>query len=125
MNDLVRPSLYNAHHAIQPVTEPSADAGTVDVEVVGPICETGDSFGRPRPMPETAEGNLLAVRTAGAYGAVMSSTYNSRALVPEVMVNGGDFVVIRERITVDDMLARETLPDWLTGTGEARLEAGE
>ncbi len=125
MNDLMRPSLYNAHHAIQPVTEPSARAKTVDVEVVGPICETGDTFGRPRPMPETAEGSLLAVRTAGAYGAVMSSTYNSRALVPEVMVNGGDFAVVRERITVDDMLARETLPDWLTGTGEARLEAGE
>jgi diaminopimelate decarboxylase len=76
-------------------------------------------------MPEPAEGNLLAVRTAGAYGAVMSSTYNSRALVPEVMVNGEDFAVVRERITVDDMLARETLPDWLTGTGEARREAGE
>ena len=125
MNDLVRPSLYNAHHAIQPVTEPPADARTVDVEVVGPICETGDTFGAPRPMPETAEGNLLAVRTAGAYGAVMASTYNSRALVPEVMVNGGDFAVIRERITVDDMLSREILPGWLTGDGEARREAGE
>ena len=129
MNDLMRPSLYNARHAIQPVTEPGAGANTADVEVpwevVGPICETGDTFGRLGPMPEPAEGDLLAVRTAGAYGAVMSSAYNSRALVPEVMVNGGDFAVIRERITVDDMLARETLPDWLTATGEARLEAGE
>ena len=125
MNDLVRPSLYNAHHAIQPVTEPGARAKIANVEVVGPICETGDTFGRPRPMPETGEGELLAVRTAGAYGAVMASTYNSRALVPEVMVNGGDYAVVRERITVDDMLARETLPDWLTDGGEEKREAGE
>ena len=76
-------------------------------------------------MTEPAEGGLRAVSRGGVYGGVMSSTYNSRELVPEVLVNGGDFAVIRERITVDDMLARETLPDWLTGTGEARREAGE
>jgi len=125
MNDLLRPTLYDAYHAIVPVTEASRDAKTALTEVVGPICETGDTFGKPRPMPEAAEGDLLAVRTAGAYGAVMASTYNSRALVPEVMVNGGDYAVVRERITVDDMLARETLPGWLMGAGEARLEAGE
>ncbi len=125
MNDLMRPALYDAHHAIVPVTEPGKGAKAVEVEVVGPICETGDTFGTPKPMPEAAEGDLLVVRTAGAYGAVMASTYNSRALVPEVMVQGSDFAIIRERITVDDMLSRETLPGWLKGSGEARREAGE
>ncbi len=125
MNDLMRPALYDADHAIQPVTEPGKDARIVEAEVVGPICETGDTFGPPRSMPETAEGELLVVRTAGAYGAVMASTYNSRALVPEVMVRGGDYAVVRERITIDDMLARESLPGWLAGESEARRKAGE
>ncbi|MCH7550670.1 MAG: diaminopimelate decarboxylase [Proteobacteria bacterium] len=124
MNDLVRPSLYNAHHAIVPVAEPSAGADLKEVEVVGPICETGDTFGKPRPLPEIQAGDLLAIRTAGAYGAVMASAYNTRPLVPEIMVSEGDFAVVRERITVDDMLARETLPDWLTDEGSAR-KAGE
>ena len=124
MNDLVRPALYNAHHAIVPVAEPSAGADLKEVEVVGPICETGDTFGQPRPLPEIQAGDLLAIRTAGAYGAVMASTYNTRPLVPEIMVNGGDFAVVRERITVDDMLAREGLPGWLAGK-EARSKAGE
>ena len=125
MNDLVRPTLYNAHHAIVPVTDPPAGADLKEVEVVGPICETGDTFGKPRPLPEIQAGDLLAIRTAGAYGAVMASSYNTRPLVPEIMVNEGDFAVVRERITIDDMLAREGLPGWLAEGKEARREAGE
>jgi len=124
MNDLVRPMLYNAHHAIIPVKAPPPDAVLKEVEVVGPVCETGDTFGKPRPFPEIQAGDLLAIRTAGAYGAVMASTYNTRPLVPEVMVRGSVYAVVRERITVDDMLARETLPDWLTDEGSVR-KAGE
>ena len=125
MNDLVRPSLYNAHHTIVPVTAPPAGADLKEVEVVGPICETGDTFGKPRPLPEIQPGDLLAIRTAGAYGAVMASVYNTRPLVPEVMVYEGDFAVVRDRITVDDMLAREALPGWLAEGKEAQREAGE
>ena len=125
MNDLVRPTLYNAHHTIVTVSEPPTGATTMEVEVVGPICETGDTFGKPRPLPETRPGDLLVVRTAGAYGAVMASTYNARPLVPEVMVSGDEFAVVRERISVDDMLAREALPGWLSGGDAAIREAGE
>lgn len=128
MNDLVRPTLYNAHHAIVPVNEAPDGAKLTEVEVVGPICETGDTFGR-QFLPEPGEGDLLAIRTAGAYGAVMASAYNTRALVPEVMVNGADASVIRDRISVDDMLSRESLPDWLSDDEEARgqeqKEAGD
>jgi len=124
MNDLIRPTLYNACHAIVPVTEPPPGARLKEIEVVGPICETGDTFGKPRPFPPTAAGDLLAVRAAGAYGAVMASTYNTRPLVPEVLVNGSAYAVVRDRISVDDMLARESLPDWLAGV-EDRREAGE
>jgi len=128
MNDLVRPTLYNAHHAIVPVNEAPDGAKLTEVEVVGPICETGDTFGR-QFLPEPGEGDLLAIRTAGAYGAVMASAYNTRALVPEVMVNGADASVIRDRISVDDMLSRESLPDWLSDDEEVRgqeqKEAGD
>ena len=124
MNDLLRPALYDAHHAIQPVTEPTAGAEKPVVEVVGPICETGDTFGESRALPVSEPGDLLAIRTAGAYGAVMASTYNTRPLVPEVMVNGAVFSVIRDRVAVDDMLARESLPDWLNDNGGVRREAG-
>ena len=128
MNDLVRPTLYNAHHAIVPVNEAPDGAKLTEVEVVGPICETGDTFGR-QFLPEPGEGDLLAIRTAGAYGAVMASAYNTRALVPEVMVNGADASVIRDRISVDDMLSRESLPDWLSddegARGQEQKEAGD
>jgi len=117
MNDLMRPTLYNAHHAIVPVREAPGDVNNTEVEVVGPICETGDTFGKQPQLPEPAEGDLLAIRTAGAYGAVMASVYNTRPLVPEVMVNGSDVAVIRDRISVDDLLAMERLPDWLTDDG--------
>ena len=125
MNDLLRPALYGAHHAIVPVAGPTDGAEQPVVEVVGPICETGDTFGEPRPLPVMEPGDLLAIRTAGAYGAVMASTYNTRPLVPEVMVNGAVFSVIRDRVAVDDMLARENLPVWLNDDGGARREAGE
>ena len=122
MNDLLRPALYDAQHTIQPVIEPSVSAKMQMVEVVGPICETGDTFGTARSMPLLVAGSLLVIRTAGAYGAVMASTYNTRPLVPEVMVKGSDFSVIRNRFTVDDMLAGESLPAWLIGHGTARRE---
>ncbi len=113
MNDLLRPTLYGARHAIIPVAEVPASAGLAEMEVVGPVCETGDTFG-PASMPAALKpGDLLAIRTAGAYGAVQSSTYNARPLIPEILVRGADFAVVRERITVDDMLARESLPPWL------------
>jgi diaminopimelate decarboxylase len=112
MNDLMRPSLYDAHHDIVPVVEPSPDAALIDVDIVGPICETGDTFGTKRPMPALKAGDLLAVRTVGAYGAVMSGTYNTRPLVPEILIRGDDFTVVRRRLSVDDMLAMEALPDW-------------
>ena len=113
MNDLIRPTLYDAHHDIIPVAEPEADAHLTEMDVVGPICETGDSFASRRPMPPTQAGDLLAVRTVGAYGAVMASTYNARALPPEVLVKDDGFHIIRQRIGVDDLMARESVPDWL------------
>ena len=113
MNDLIRPTLYNAYHAIVPVAEPPADAVWKEVDVVGPVCETGDTFGSQRKLPPLEAGDLLAFRTAGAYGAVQASVYNSRSLVPEVLVRDGAFAVVRERINTDDILARETFPDWM------------
>ena len=113
MNDLLRPALYDAHHDIVPARKPAANAPLTKMDVVGPVCETGDTFAEQRPLPEVKAGDLLAIRTAGAYGAVMSSFYNSRPLTAEVMVKGGSFCVVRQRISVDDMLAREVLPGWL------------
>jgi diaminopimelate decarboxylase len=113
MNDLLRPALYGAYHAIVPVRQPPAGAETRDVDVVGPICETGDSFGTGRPLPPVAAGDLLVMRTAGAYGAVMASTYNMRPQVAEVLVKGAAFAVVRDRIAVEDLLARQSIPNWL------------
>ncbi len=113
MNDLMRPALYDAAHMIVPVIEPSDDAPRLPIDVVGPICETGDTFAVQRPLPPMNEGELLAFRSAGAYGAAMSSMYNARPLVPEVLVQDGDYAVVRERITVDDLLSKERVPPWL------------
>ena len=113
MNDLIRPSLYDAWHDIVPVREPAAGAVRSPLDVVGPVCETGDTFATQRPMPPLAEGDLLAILSAGAYGAVMSSTYNSRLLVPEVLVRGGEFSVIRRRSSYDELLSLDTVPGWL------------
>ena len=113
MNDLMRPALYDAYHAIQPVAEAPEGAPLLPVDVVGPVCESGDTFARQRPLPPLRSGDLVAFRTAGAYGAAMASTYNSRPLVPEVLVDGGRFAVVRARPSYEEMLALESLPDWL------------
>jgi diaminopimelate decarboxylase len=113
MNDLVRPSMYGAHHDIVPLVEAEAGAEMQDYDVVGPVCETGDTFAKARALPALAAGDLLAFRSAGAYGAVMASEYNTRPLVPEVLVQGDHFAVIRARPTFDEILNRDTIPAWL------------
>lgn len=113
MNDLVRPSMYGAHHDIVPVIEAEAGAEMQDYDVVGPVCETGDTFAKARALPALAARDLLAFRSAGAYGAVMASEYNTRPLVPEVLVQGDHFAVIRARPTFDEILNRDTIPAWL------------
>lgn len=113
MNDLVRPSMYGAHHDIVPVAEPAGGFAQQAFDVVGPVCETGDTFAKGRHMPPVQEGDLVAFRSAGAYGAVMASEYNTRPLVPEVLVNGDQFAVIRARPTLEEILARDTLPPWM------------
>ena len=113
MNDLARPSMYGAHHDIVPVIEAPPGAPTRPFDVVGPVCETGDTFAKGRDLPLVAEGDLVAFRSAGAYGAVMASEYNSRPLVPEVLVKGDHFAVIRERPSFDEILNRDTIPAWL------------
>ena len=112
MNDLMRPALYEAYHHIQPVKQPQTDE-TIFMDVVGPICETGDTFAKQRALPAVQADDLLIFRTAGAYGASMSSTYNSRPLIPEVLVKNGDFAVVRARPTYQQMLDAESLPQWL------------
>ena len=111
MNDLVRPTLYDAYHRIGPVRE--TNAPEIVCDVVGPVCETGDFLARGRSLPRPEPGDLLAVYSAGAYGAVQAGTYNSRLLVPEVLVNGGDFAVVRRRPTYGEMIGLDRLPDWL------------
>jgi diaminopimelate decarboxylase len=113
MNDLLRPTLYEAYHEIWPVTEPLPGTPTIVTDVVGPVCETGDYVALGRSLPELHPGDLLAVMTAGAYGAVLASEYNSRPLVPEVLVAGNRYAVTRPRPSYEAMLAAETLPDWL------------
>jgi diaminopimelate decarboxylase len=112
MNDLIRPAMYGAHHDIIPVAEPAPGTQPRDFDIVGPVCETGDTFARSRPMPPVGAGDLVAFRSAGAYGAVMASEYNSRPLIPEVLVKADQFAVIRARPTFDEMLARDRLPSW-------------
>jgi len=111
MNDLIRPAMYEAFHDIWPVRE-ARDGERKPVDVVGPVCETGDTFTRARPLPPLAAGDLVAFKTAGAYGAVMASTYNARALVPEVLVRGDRFEIVRRRWSVDEQLALESIPSW-------------
>jgi diaminopimelate decarboxylase len=113
MNDLIRPTLYDAFHEIRPVVEQPAGAPRVMVDVVGPVCETGDYLGHDRDLPELKTGDLVYVGTAGAYGATQSSTYNSRLLVPEVLVNRDRFHVVRPRPSYDDMIGMDSMPDWL------------
>jgi diaminopimelate decarboxylase len=122
MNDLLRPSLYDAWHEIVPVAAPAPGAAIAAVDVVGPICETTDTFARQRPMPPVAAGDLLAFHSAGAYAATMGSTYNCRLPTPEVMVRGGDHAVVRVRPSHAEMIAQDRMPDWLDGedTGLSR-----
>ncbi|MGR3760461.1 diaminopimelate decarboxylase [Roseobacteraceae bacterium NS-SX3] len=113
MNDLIRPAMYEAHHDIVPVIEPEAGVESQPYDIVGPVCETGDTFAKQREMPPLAAGELIAFRGAGAYGAVMASEYNSRPLIPEVLVQGDQFAVIRARPSFDEMINRDTIPGWL------------
>jgi diaminopimelate decarboxylase len=113
MNDLIRPAMYDAWHDIVPVIEPPAGTEAQPYDVVGPVCESGDTFAKQRLMPRLEEGDLVAFRSAGAYGAVMSSEYNSRPLIPEVLVKDDQFAVIRRRPTFDEMIKRDTIPEWL------------
>lgn len=113
MNDLIRPAMYEAHHDIVPVVEPAAGAEPATYDIVGPVCESGDTFAKGRTMAAVGADDLIAFRSAGAYGAVMASEYNSRPLIPEVLVKGDQFAVIRPRPTFDEMIARDTLPSWL------------
>ncbi len=113
MNDLIRPTLYDAYHPILPVAEPASDAAVRRFDVVGPICETGDFFAHERPLPPMASGDLLALASAGAYGAVMASSYNTRPLVPEVLVRAQDHAIVRARPSYDDIIHMDRLPHWL------------
>jgi diaminopimelate decarboxylase len=113
MNDLIRPAMYDAYHEILPVVQPAPNITMSPVDVVGPICESGDTFAKQRPLPPLAKDDLIVFASAGAYGAAMSSTYNSRLLVPEVLVSNDRFSVVRARPTYDDMLALESFPNWL------------
>ena len=112
MNDLIRPTLYDAHHEIWPVAEPSPGAPRLVADVVGPVCESGDFLALGRDLPEPKPGDLLAVMSAGAYGAVQAGTYNTRPLVPEVLVRGGESAVVRPRLEVDALIALDRLPPW-------------
>ena len=113
MNDLIRPTLYDAYHAILPVKEPAEDASSERVDVVGPVCESGDIFAEQRPLPPISAGDLLAIGSVGAYGSVMSSSYNARPPAAEVMVKDDCFEVIRPRASIEDLIARDRLPTWL------------
>jgi diaminopimelate decarboxylase len=113
MNDLIRPTLYDAHHDIRPVAEPGRDAARIVADVVGPVCETGDYLALSRDMPAVRAGDLLAVMTAGAYGAVQASTYNTRLLVPEILVRGAEHAVVRPRPRYEDLIGLDRMPGWL------------
>jgi diaminopimelate decarboxylase len=113
MNDLVRPTLYEAYHDIRPIREPAIGAQRVVVDVVGPVCESGDFLALNRSLVAPQPGDLLAVMTAGAYGAVQANTYNTRALVPEVLVKAGEWALVRPRVTAEQLIALDRLPPWL------------
>ena len=113
MNDLVRPTLYDAHHDLRPVREAAVGAPRLIADVVGPVCESGDYLALDRALPEPHSGELLAVMSAGAYGAVQAGTYNSRALIPEVLVRKGEWALVRPRLTAEQVIALDRLPPWL------------
>ncbi|QDL92154.1 diaminopimelate decarboxylase [Paroceanicella profunda] len=113
MNDLIRPAMYDAHHDVLPVVEAAPGIAPEPADIVGPVCESGDTFAKGRAMPPLAAGALVAFRSAGAYGAVMASEYNSRPLVPEVLVRNDHFDVVRARPSIEEMLSRDTIPSWM------------
>ncbi len=113
MNDLIRPTLYEAHHDIRPVRQPARDDHRLVADVVGPVCESGDFLAIDRALPEPRPGDLLAVMTAGAYGAVQAGTYNTRALVPEVLVREGEWALVRPRVEAETLIGLDRLPPWL------------
>jgi len=113
MNDLIRPTLYEAYHDIRPVKEASADGPRIVTDIVGPVCETGDYLALDRTLPTPKHGDLLAIMTAGAYGAVQAGTYNTRPLVPEVLVKDDQYAVVRPRIEVDELIAMDRTAPWL------------
>jgi len=117
MNDLIRPTLYDGYHEIQPVRQNPA-ARTILADIVGPVCETGDYLALDRMIVEPQASDLLAIMSAGAYGAVQAGTYNTRPLVPEVMVRGTDYAIVRRRPTYEEMIAQESLPPWLSSRSE-------
>ncbi|AWN47896.1 diaminopimelate decarboxylase [Methylobacterium terrae] len=114
MNDLIRPTLYEAYHALRPVAEPKPEAARLTADVVGPVCESGDYLALAREMPEVKPGDLIAVMSAGAYGAVQACTYNTRPLVPEVLVRGSDHAVIRPRQSYEELIGLDRVPEWLS-----------
>jgi diaminopimelate decarboxylase len=120
MNDLIRPALYEAWHEIVPLRQPRIGAPTEPVDIVGPVCETGDTFATQRALPPVTEGELVAILSAGAYGAAMSSTYNSRLLIPEVLAGNGEFAIVRARPSYEDLLCQDAIPGWLGGADRAR-----
>ena len=113
MNDLIRPTLYDAYHEIKPIAEPERNAGRIVADVVGPVCETGDYLALSRDLPAMKSGDLLALMTAGAYGAVTANTYNTRRLIPEVLVRGADHALVRPRPSYEDLIGLDRIPDWL------------
>ena len=113
MNDIIRPTLYEAHHDIHLVLEPGTGTPHIHADVVGPVCESGDFLALDRDLPRPAVGDLLAVMTAGAYGAVQAGTYNTRALIPEVLVREAEWALVRPRMEVEALIALDRLPPWL------------
>jgi diaminopimelate decarboxylase len=113
MNDLVRPAMYDAWHDIVAVKEPGPHDPVAPIDIVGPVCESGDTFAKARDLAQVDAGELIAFRSAGAYGAVMSSEYNTRPMIPEVLVSGSRFDVVRPRPTYAEMIERDRIPDWL------------
>ena len=113
MNDLIRPTLYEAYHEVRPVDISRGFSARITADVVGPVCESGDYLAKQREMPKPRPQDLLALGSAGAYGAVQAGTYNSRPLVPEVLVNGDQFHVVRPRLSYDELIGLDSVPDWL------------
>lgn len=113
MNDLIRPALYEAYHEIISVIESTENSETQDYDIVGPVCETGDTFANKRALTPVADGEMVAFRSAGAYGAVMASEYNTRPLIPEILVHGDQFSIIRDRPSIEAIIKRDIIPDWL------------